>query len=93
MIAGAHNLAHITGTEQIRHVSQAILHADYSVQTLFYDIAVLRLASPLILVPGIVTLTYLPAANTLHTGMVTLHGWGSISRTVERIRPDILQVC
>lgn len=93
VIAGAHNFALPSGTEQVRHVAQAILHEDYSVETLFYDIAVLRLASPLVLVPGVVTLTHLPNAGVLHTGMVTLHGWGSISRTQERINPDILQVC
>lgn len=93
IVAGQHDLTHVSGTEQLRLVAQSILHAQYDPETLFNDIAVLRLATPLVLVPGIVEVTRLPQPGVIpSSGTVTMHGWGSISRTEVPIIPAILQV-
>ena len=72
IVAGQHNLEQVSGTEQLRLVAQSILHAGYDPETLFNDIAVLRLATPLVLTPGIVEVTRLPQGGVIPNGN---HAW------------------
>lgn len=92
IVAGEHDFTVFTGTEQRISVVQRIIHADYDDWELLYDIAVMRIASPLMLVPGIVQVTRLPPEGRIHAGQVTLFGWGGTSRTAVQNWPDILQV-
>ena len=92
VIAGEHDFGSRTGTEQTRLVARYINHEDYDDWELYNDIAVMRLATPLTLVPGIVAVTRLPPPGRIHSGQVTLFGWGGTSRTTVQVWPDILQV-
>lgn len=55
-----------------------------------YDIAILRLSTPLKLNQYVQAIR-LPAANSQHTGSAILSGWGSVSRTRQPQMPSILQ--
>lgn len=92
VVAGEHDFETITGTEQTRAVVQRVIHENWDENEILYDIGVVRIESPFNFVAGIVEVTRLPQINSIHSGYVTLHGWGSISRENDQIYPDILHV-
>lgn len=93
IIAGQHNLAVNSGREQFRRVASFIMHEGFLAGDVVgpFDVAVLRLSSPLIFVPSIVGAVKLPPTGTIPTGNVQLYGWGSTSQTNTPSIPDILQ--
>lgn len=91
IIAGQHNLAVESGSEQIRRVTDIRIHADYAGGVAPFDIMVLGLESPLTIVAGIVESIKLPARDAIPEGNVQLFGWGSTSTTDNAVIPDILQ--
>lgn len=91
VVAGQHNLAVDSGTEQIRETSNVIVHPDYTGGVAPYDIALLGAAIPLQFVAGVVASINLPQAGVIPSGDVRLFGWGSISQTDTAVIPDILQ--
>lgn len=93
IIAGQHNLAVISGREQVRRVVQRILHESFrpGPEVGPFDIMVLRLESPLNFIEGVVESINLPPAGRIPSGDVQLFGWGSTSQTNTAVIPDILQ--
>lgn len=91
IVAGEHNFAQNSGTEQRRLTPTVLIHADYTGGVAPFDIALLGPDSPLQLVAGIVETIRLPPPGAIPTGNVRLFGWGSISTTETAIIPDILQ--
>ena len=91
IVAGEHNFAQSSGTEQVRSTPIVHIHADYTGGVAPYDIALLGVETPLNLVPGIVEAIQLPRPLAIPSGDVRLFGWGSISLTENAIIPDILQ--
>lgn len=93
VIAGQHNLAVASGREQIRRVSSFEMHETFIPGDVVgpFDVAVLRLESPLTFVAGVVGAINLPVTGSVPTGNVQLFGWGSTSQTNIPSIPDILQ--
>jgi secreted trypsin-like serine protease len=93
IVAGQHNLAVASGREQIRKVSSFSIHERFVAGPVVgpFDVAVLRLESPLLFVAGVVGSINLPVTNTVPSGNVQLYGWGSTSQTQIPAIPDILQ--
>lgn len=91
IVAGEHNFAVLSGTEQIRLTPNVTIHEDYGGGVNPFDIALMRVETPLQLVPGVVEAIRLPTPGSLPTGNIRLFGWGSISTTDQAIIPDILQ--
>lgn len=93
IVAGQHNLAVSSGREQIRKVSNFIMHESFVPGPVVgpFDVAVLRLEIPLTFVAGVVGSINLPAVNSIPSGDVRLFGWGSTSQTETPAIPDILQ--
>lgn len=95
LIAGRHNLAAVeTATEQRRNINRArtFSHPDYTTGLRVgpFDIGMIHVA-PAFTFNAYVRAIALPAAGAMHSGLATLHGWGSTSRTNTPILPDILQ--
>lgn len=91
IIAGAHNLHQFSGHEQIRHVEEFINHENSTSEVGPYDIALIKLTEPLILNEFVQPIS-LPKANKYPEGNATISGWGSTSRELDPIFPDVLQV-
>jgi secreted trypsin-like serine protease len=93
VIAGQHNLAVVSGREQIRKVSNYIMHESFVAGDVVgpFDVAVLRLESPLEFVRFVVGSVKLPLPGSIPTNDVQLYGWGSTSQTNIPSIPDILQ--
>lgn len=93
IVAGQHDLAAVSGTEQERRVSDFHLHESFVSGPVVgpFDVVVLRLESPLTFVTGVVEAINLPPAGRIFTGDVTLFGWGSTSYTTTPSWPNILQ--
>jgi len=75
LVAGEHNLNQVEGSEQTRTVDQIIVHPDYNSNTLYGDIALMRVSSPFTY--G----TYVQPANLSSsdpTGDVIVAGWGAL---------------
>lgn len=92
VVAGQHNLAIESGNEQARRIVEIIVHANFIAGPIVgpFDIMVLRLETPLTLVPGIVESINLPPQGRISTGTTRLFGWGSTSDTTTPHFPDIL---
>lgn len=93
IVAGQHNLVVDSGREQRRRVLSFDIHANFVSGPVVgpYDIAVLRLESPLVFISGVVEPINLPPSAEIPTGDVQLYGWGSTSQTNVPSIPDILQ--
>lgn len=92
LVAGAHNIAQNEPRAQRRNINRARTwsHPSYTGGVAPFDIAMIHVA-PAFTFNAYVQAINLPAANVIHSGTVTLHGWGSISNTWSSIIPDILQ--
>lgn len=92
LIAGRHNLALAEPTEQRRNINRARAwsHPSYAGGVGPFDIAVVH-AAPAFTFNTAVRAIALPAAGVIHSGTVTLHGWGSTSNTWFPSMPNILQ--
>ncbi|KAG7188818.1 hypothetical protein KM043_008427 [Ampulex compressa] len=88
--AGKHNIKRKESTEQSVKVAKIIVHEDYNGGVAPYDIALLKLASPLKFNSAVKPIN-LPKENSEPSGAVVLSGWGSISLTNEPEMPDTLQ--
>ncbi|XP_076679470.1 trypsin-1-like [Andrena cerasifolii] len=88
--AGKHNLKLTEGSEQVVEVVKSIVHEEYPGNVAPYDIALLKLATPLKL-NNFVQPISLPQPNSTPSGTAVLTGWGSTSRTSSPIMPDKLQ--
>ncbi|XP_057715482.1 coagulation factor VII [Corythoichthys intestinalis] len=80
VVAGEHNTAVEEGTEQVIHVSQILMHENYVKATADNDIALLRLASPVIYTPYAVPVC-LPTKSLADRDLWAIHmhtvsGWG-----------------
>ncbi|CAO1320313.1 unnamed protein product [Diamesa serratosioi] len=93
IVAGEHNFIENTGNEQIRQVleNEIFIHENYTGNAAPNDLAILKLLTPLEFIEGIVGKINLPPVGRIHSGDVTLFGWGSISETGTVIIPNILQ--
>lgn len=93
VVAGQHNLAIPSGTEQARLVVEILVHEQFVSGPVVgpFDIMVVRLESPLMLVSGVVETIRLPPAGRIFSGTVDLFGWGSVSDTTTPSFPNILQ--
>ena len=93
IVAGEHNFRVTTGREQKRQVlrNEIVVHENYTGDVAPYDLAILKLLIPLEFIEGIVGKINLPPVGRIHTGDVTLFGWGSISETETAEIPNILQ--
>lgn len=92
IVAGQHDFDDETGHEQVRSVSERLLHEQFVAGPMVgpFDVALLRLESPLEFVTGIVSAIRLPPAGTIFSGASTLFGWGSTSSTTTPSFPSIL---
>lgn len=96
MIAGRHNLRlSEAATQQRRTINRARSwgHPLYPGGGVVapYDIGMIQ-ALPAFVINAYVRPIALPSTfGHIHSGMVTLHGWGSTSNTMRPIMPDILQ--
>ncbi|XP_001601179.2 trypsin isoform X2 [Nasonia vitripennis] len=90
VLAGKHNIEIPEDSEQAVPVEETFLHELYSGPVKPYDIALLKLAAPLKFneYAGPIGL---PAQGSEAPGSATLSGWGSVSRTDDRIVPTYLQ--
>lgn len=93
--AGRHNLGlNEAATEQRRIINRARTwsHPNYpgGNQVAPFDIGMIHVA-PAFVFNQWVRAIALPAAGSMHSGTVTLHGWGSTSTTQQSIMPNILQ--
>ncbi|KYN09224.1 Trypsin-1 [Trachymyrmex cornetzi] len=89
VVAGKHNIQENESTEQIVQVAQAYIHENYEGGVGPYDIALLKLASPLKLTKEIQAIE-LPPPESEPTGEAWLCGWGSTSTSRYPIMPDKL---
>jgi len=77
VLAGKHNLRVQESTQQLRQVSQVIMHPGYPGQTGFSnDICVLKLSSNLELNAAVAAVAIAPAGHTAN-GLATVTGWGT----------------
>lgn len=92
LVAGRHNLRNNEPSEQRRTINRARAwaHESYGGGVGPFDIGIIHVA-PAFVFNAYVRSIALPAANHIHSGVVTLHGWGSTSNTWRPIMPDILQ--
>ena len=93
IVAGQHDLSVTSGSEQIRAVTEILIHENFVSGPIVgpFDITVLRLASPLTIIAGVVEGINLPLAGQITLGSATLFGWGSTSTTTTPSFPNILQ--
>lgn len=93
VIAGRHNIGIAEpGSEQRRDINRARTwsHPAYAGGVAHSDIGMIHVA-PEFIFNAFVSPIALPAAGFIHTGVVTLHGWGSTSNTNIPVLPNILQ--
>ncbi|XP_076227354.1 transmembrane protease serine 9 [Nomia melanderi] len=88
--AGKHSLATKEANEQVVKVVKSIVHEQYVGNVAPYDIALLKLEKPLLLTKA-VQVVNLPLSGNVPTGVATLTGWGSTSRSNNPNMPDKLQ--
>ncbi|XP_026826871.1 transmembrane protease serine 9 [Ooceraea biroi] len=88
--AGKHNIKTSENNEQVIEVNNYIEHEQYRGGVGPYDIALIKLKSPLTLTNDVQTIE-LAEAESDPTGNAFLAGWGSTSRTRNPRYPDILQ--
>ncbi|KDR20688.1 trypsin-1-like [Zootermopsis nevadensis] len=90
VVAGEHNLNSNEGTEQTVRVSQAIVHPRFEGDVAPYDIALVKLQSPLVFDEHVQPIS-LPVPDSIPSGNSILSGWGSISTTNNPSMPANLQ--
>lgn len=90
VIAGDHKLKEKEGNEQSRYIKQIIEHQNYNAETQENDIALIELASPLVMDGMTVSPACLPPPMTNFTGSCVVTGWGKLSET-GRAKADTLQ--
>lgn len=92
VVAGLHDLNQFDGYEQIRivNLAQKWEHEDYPGTVGPHDISLILIQRPFEF-NSIVGPIFLPNAGQIHSGNVTLFGWGSTSDTFYPIYPNILQ--
>lgn len=92
MVAGLHNLIEFQDVEQVRHVtlSNTWVHEEFDGYYSPHDIGLLVFQTPFTL-DFFVNAIDLPQSGEIHTGMATLHGWGSVSDSFYPTFPNILQ--
>ncbi|RXG57206.1 Trypsin-1 [Armadillidium vulgare] len=76
--AGDYSLSDIDGNEQIVPISEFIIHEDFNKYSMFNDIALLRLQSPLNYTTYVQPI-FLPSEEQQSSGDCTLTGWGQTS--------------
>lgn len=92
IVAGLHDLNEFQGDEQIRivNLNQKWEHQDYQGTVGPHDIALILIQQPFVFSHTVGPIL-LPNADQIHSGNVTLFGWGSTSSTFYPIYPNILQ--
>lgn len=92
MVAGLHDLNEFSTVEQVRHVtrSNTWVHEEYDGYIGPHDIGLLVFQTPFTF-DSVVNAITLPQADEIHSGVATLHGWGSVSYTVYPSYPNVLQ--
>lgn len=93
MIAGRHNIGIAElASEQRRNINRARTwsHPSYAGGVGPFDIGMIH-AAPVFTFNAFVSPIALPAAGFIHSGLATLHGWGSTSTTNIPSLPSILQ--
>ncbi|XP_076751026.1 trypsin-1-like [Xylocopa sonorina] len=88
--AGKHNLKRIEMSEQSVRVEKSIVHEKYTGGVGPYDIALLRLETPLRL-NNLVKAISLPREGNSPSGTAILTGWGATSKTSTTVMSDKLQ--
>ncbi|KAL2717985.1 trypsin-1-like [Vespula squamosa] len=88
--AGKHNIRYSEIKEQTVEVSESFVHELYKGGVNPYDIALVKLKTPLQLNDSVKKIG-LPKSESIPKGNVTLSGWGSVSKTSVAEMPDILQ--
>ncbi|KYN09225.1 Lectizyme, partial [Trachymyrmex cornetzi] len=88
--AGKFDVKRTETTEQIVKLDKFIIHENYKGGVGPYDIALLKLATPLTLNENVQAIA-LPELNSEPTGQVWLCGWGSTSTTNTPVMPSTLQ--
>jgi len=96
VLAGKHNLRVTENTQQLRQVSQVVLHPGYPGVTGFSnDIAILKLSAPLDLNAAVGPVPIAPTGYTA-TGEATVTGWGttreggSLPDTLQKVNVPIV---
>jgi len=92
VVAGLHDLRTFRGVEQVRHItlSNMWVHEDFDGFEGAHDIGLILFQTPFTF-NEFVNLIALPAADTIPSGVGTMHGWGSTSYSFFPVFPDILQ--
>ncbi|XP_070150766.1 transmembrane protease serine 9-like [Polyergus mexicanus] len=90
VLAGKHHISKNEDTQQEVAVEKAFVYEDYPGGVAPYDIAILKLKTPLIFNER-VSAVFLPQQNEIRTGNAVLSGWGSISKNLRPVLPDALQ--
>lgn len=92
VVAGLHDLSRFQGTEQIRSVDLSLKweHEDFVGPIGPHDISLILVEEPFVF-SAIVAPIFLPNPDQIHSGDVTLFGWGSTSNTFYPTFPNILQ--
>ncbi|XP_037038688.1 lectizyme-like [Bradysia coprophila] len=92
VVAGLHDLNQFHGSEQIRMVDLSLKweHEDFEGTIGPHDISLILIEEPFVF-SNIVAPIFLPNADQIHSGDVTLFGWGSTSNTFYPTFPNILQ--
>jgi len=92
VVAGLHDLNDFTGNEQIRHVTRSNMwvHEDFDGYIGPQDIGLIVFQTPFTFDISVNAIS-LPEPDEMHTGVATLHGWGSVSNTFYPEYPNILQ--
>jgi secreted trypsin-like serine protease len=89
VVAGDHSLLNDDGTEQKRNVSKNVLHPEYDAWTVFNDVGILILNTPLTFNGAVSSIPLAPEGH-LAVGVGLVSGWGSSDPEEDRIS-DILQ--
>lgn len=90
VFAGKHHVSRDEDTQQEVAVERAIVHAQYPGGVAPYDIAILKLKTPLTFNKRVSAVT-LPKQNEVRTGNAVLSGWGSTSKSLLPVLPEVLQ--
>lgn len=92
VVAGLHDLSEFQEIEQIRHVTRSNMwaHEEFDGNYSPHDIGLIVFQTPFTF-NDFVNAIELPSTGEMHTGMATLHGWGSITDSFYPTFPNILQ--
>jgi len=90
VFAGKHYLLEDESTQQEVDVARAYVHEQYPGGVAPYDIAILKLRTPLVFNKR-VSAVNLPKQNEVRVGIAVLSGWGSVSKELFPVLPKVLQ--